>query len=593
MKSLYRVFFGSQMRNRFTLFFIVLTIVPVLALGVMTLYIIDISHRFDVAALETQLIDQKIAEIQTFLSDTQGAIDLQVGFDQTDIIDPRQQIFLLEGILNDSKAFNEVRLVSLAGIVTARENKNDISTSTDRIAQDVSQLPEFTVAKDGTPYVGPVVTTLDGPMITLSMPVRNNKGVIIQVLSADVLLTELLDSMQQARLGQTGYLLVFDSNGRLILSPAASIPSGTDFSQRERIRSIQKGINLSGTDANDLYRSYIDQRAVFGAGKKVPGLNWIILAEWPVEDANNVIDELRLEVLALTLLSILSVLVVTPLFVSRLTKPIHELSDAARRIEEGDLDTRIDIHTGDELEALGEQFNTMAKGLRRLQELRNEFVYIVTHELRAPITSVKYAASMLREGSAGTLTPEIAKAVEPIWVSSEHLVKLVNDLLDVATSEAGKLSFNITEISLPTIIEEVVAELSVIAKERDIHIVYEKQDIPPIIADALRTKQVTMNFVSNAIKYNKDHGTVTISHELTSNQVVTHITDTGKGLAEDDLKHMFEKFYRSPSNDKKIMGTGLGLFITKDLIEKMDGHVSLSSTLGVGTTVTFSLTRAH
>lgn len=590
------------MRNRFVLFFIVFALVPTLALGATAVYFIGLSHRLDVASLETQLIDQKIAEIQTFLADTQGAMDIQVAFDQKSEIAPDQQIFLLRGLLTENRAFREARLSNLAGIITAKQTRGDDAAQTAQTSlpeqttgglEDVSLLPEFTIPKGGAPYIGPVQQTLDGPMITLAMPVHNRNGDIIQVLAADISLAGIFSSIDRAQLGQNGYLLVFDKTGALISSPFATPALGSDFSQRERIMHVLKGGTLSGTDTKDLYESYADGTPVLGAAKAVPDLEWVILAEWPVADANSVINDLRNEVLQLTLLSILAVLLFAPLLVSRLTHPIHELGEAARSIEEGKFDTSISIKTGDELEDLGEQFNTMTKGLKRLQELRNELVHIMTHELRAPVTAIKYAAYSLRSGEAGILSAEVSKLVEPVWVSSEHLYNLVNDLLDVATSEAGKLKFSIAPIDPAAVINEVLQELQAFASEHHVSLAYDPSGLSGAraSADNLRVKQVLINFTSNAIKYNKENGTVTIRHEVTPSEIITHISDTGKGLSEEDQSHLFEKFYRSAANDKKIVGTGLGLFITKDLIEKMGGKVWIVSKLGEGTTFSFSLPR--
>lgn len=606
-RKLFHTLFGSPMRNRFVLFFIVFALVPTLALGATAVYFIGLSHRLDVAALETQLIDQKIAEIQTFLADTQGAMDIQVAFDQKSEIAPDQQIFLLEGLLAENRAFREVRLSNLAGIITAKQTRDDAAPQLAQTSlpeqtigglEDVSLLSEFTVPLASAPYIGPVQQTLDGPMITLSMPVHNRNGDIIQVLAADVSLAGIFSSIDRARLGQSGYLLVFDKTGTLISSPFPTPALGSDFSHRERVMHVLKGGALSGTDTKDLYESYTNSTPVLGAAKAVPVLGWVILAEWPVADANSVIDDLRTEVLQLTLLSIVAVLLFAPFLVGRLTSPIHQLEAAARSIEEGKFDTSTEIKTGDELEELGEQFNTMAKGLKRLQELRTEFVYIVTHELRAPVTAIKYAAAALKDGTGGALSDAANKLVEPIWVSSDHLVNLVNDLLEVATSEAGEMKISITETTLDPIVKEVLEELRYFAIEHHVELKYDRSSqegevsLLSVKADRMRVKQILMNFVSNSIKYNRQQGIVTVHHDVTPTEIVTHVTDTGKGMSEEDQKHLFEKFYRSSANDKKIEGTGLGLFIAKDLVEKMGGHIGVSSVPNMGTTFSFSLPRS-
>src|SRR5258708_160860 len=306
---LWKKIFGSPMRNRFALFFFALALGPALTLGAIAIYFINLSHPLDVAALESQLVDQKIAEIQSFFADAEGAIDLQVGFEQKSEIERSQQAFLLDGLLKEHGAFKEVHFENLAGIVTAKRTHAGGSASSTAIdlpeqstggLEDVSKLQEFIVPKSGRPYIGPVHETLGGPVITIAAPVHNKNGDIIQVLSADVSLATLISSIDKVRLGSTGYVLIFDKNGALVSRPFSRLVPGTDFSHTERVSRVLSGAALSGLDATDRYESYVNGAPVAGMGKRVPVLGWAILAEWPVADADSVINDLRFEVLGLT-----------------------------------------------------------------------------------------------------------------------------------------------------------------------------------------------------------------------------------------------------------------------------------------------------
>lgn len=580
-----------RLRDRFIISFIVFAVVPVLFLGGVALYLIDLSHRRDVSNLELQLIDQKKEEITKFFADTMGILELRVGFTQKSDIELSAQQFLLDGLLEENKAFEEVSFINLAGQETAkRSREKDVTLD----LADVSKLSQFTQAAAGHDYIGNVYYTLSGPAITLSAPVRNRNDEIIQVLIAEVNLSQLIHSVNAARLGTSGYLILLDGNGSLVAAGnPASLATGTDLSNTERVRRIMAGKISDALDDRDRYESLLDKTPVVGAGKKIEDVGWVLLAEWPLSDADALMQEIRNQIVNMTLVSIIAVLFFAPLFASRLIKPIHQLESGAAEIEKGNFEYKVKITTKDELEELGESFNAMTVGLKRLQELRNEFVFIAAHELRTPVTAIKGYLSMIFEDTAANLTDSVKQSLQTVARANDRLVQLVNDILEIARSEAGRLKIEVFAVDIRESIRVILEEVAPLATEKKLTINYQPSaNLPLVLADTARLKEIIMNFVSNAIKYNREGGSVIITHEVTSDKIITHVADTGYGLTSEDQKHMFEKFFRSEAEEfKKIQGTGLGLFITKELVEKMGGEVWVSSEKGHGSTFSFSLPR--
>ena len=158
--------------------------------------------------------------------------------------------------------------------------------------------------------------------------------------------------------------------------------------------------------------------------------------------------------------------------------------------------------------------------------------------------------------------------------------------LPSSRSEAGKVEIVTSPHDIYGEIQAILDEILPLAQKKQIVITYiHEENLPMVAINTGSFKEVIMNFVSNSIKYGNDGGTLTLSHEIRDNYLITHIKDNGRGISEDDQKHLFQKFFRAGDvKDSTIEGTGLGLFITKELIEKMGGTVSVSSTLGVGTT---------
>ena len=233
----------------------------------------------------------------------------------------------------------------------------------------------------------------------------------------------------------------------------------------------------------------------------------------------------------------------------------------------------------------------MAAGLKQLQELKNEFTFIAAHELRTPVTAIKGFLSMVFEGDAGALSDKLKQYLDPVRQANDRLIQLVNDILEIARSEAGRLKIEVSPCDMEKCVQSILTEVKPLADEKKIALQYEAlPNIPQVLADELRLKEVITNFISNAIKYNNEGGWVKISHELKGDMLITNVADNGFGMSREEQNKVFEKFFRSDAAKiKSIQGTGLGLFITKELVDKMGGKIWFSSEEGKGTTFSFSL----
>ncbi len=589
LKKLQQFIFSSPLRNKFSLFFVVLAVAPILLLGGSALYLINISHRFDVSSLELQLLNQKTEEIDKFMADTLGIMEIRVSFEQKSEIALNQQGFLLDGILSENKAFNKVSFVSLMGKETARASRIEYKAS----LEDMSLLPAYKTILSKKNYISNVYQTTNGPAMTLATPVYNKNNEMIQMIVAEVNLSKIVSSIENAKLGQEGYLLIVDPQGYLISNTKhGDIYGGDNISSFSRVQKLFSGTILSGLSPEDYYTSYIDGTPVVGAGKIVSSTGWGLLAEWPIIDANLILDQIRDQVLLLTLAIILSVLLLAPIFASRLTKPIQLLRASALEIEKGNFKKRVEIDTDDELKDLGQTFNNMAVGLTRLQELRDEFVHVMTHELRSPITVVRGYVSMIKDGSYGQVPATLNDPINIISSESDNLAVLINDILEIARFEAGQVKMENVLTDIVPIIKITFNEMNILAKVRNISCEFvDPNTIMQAFVDPQRFKQVITNFISNAIKYNRDGGSIKISLAVHENMIHVTVADTGIGMSAESQKHLFEKFFRAKTA-KEVTGTGLGLFITRQFIQAMGGDiVSILSKENEGTTFTFSVSR--
>ncbi len=304
-------------------------------------------------------------------------------------------------------------------------------------------------------------------------------------------------------------------------------------------------------------------------------------------------------------------------------RPVRKLRTLADRVAEGDLTVRSGLHTGDEFQRLGDSFNEMLTAINqqhdrlrsanraldlRLSELaeanvalfqankiKTEFLANVSHELRTPLNSIIGFADLLKD-SADQRTGRYA---ENISAAANNLLKMINDILDLARIEAGKAEINLEKVSVSDACQTIASLMKPQADKKHLELESQIDDNLPIItSDAGKIQQILYNLTSNAIKFTPSGGKVTITAKAIPSkhrggdveEVSVAVSDTGPGIPEADRQHIFEKFYQSDKAlTKEAPGTGLGLAISKELTNFLRGRLTLDSSPGHGTTFTLIL----
>lgn len=267
--------------------------------------------------------------------------------------------------------------------------------------------------------------------------------------------------------------------------------------------------------------------------------------------------------------------------------PISALTSAARQMEKGDLNSRVDVNSEDELGELASAFNAMADGLRRLEQLRRNMVTDVAHELRTPLSNVRGYLEALKDGMIEP-TPEV---VASLHEEAMLLNRMVDDLQELALAEAGQLKLVRQDVSIGEIVEKGVYLIQPKANEKDLTVkVRLAQDLPMVHADAERLGQILRNLLNNAVTNTPSGGDITVSAKKADSKVEVCVQDTGQGIAPEHLPYVFERFYRADKSRTRLTGgAGLGLAIVKQLVEAHGGEVGITSQVGSGTAVTFSI----
>lgn len=593
------------MRNKFIVIFITVGLLPLIFMGFLGIYLVNLTQRQSVSNLELQLISQKMEEIEKNIDEIRGLFQLQVAYEQYSEPDPKDQKFILEMMLEENKSLVELSFINtiekekiadcfggekpgLLGEETCKVSRYQKIFSSDLLNQ--KNLPKFLEAREGRDYFGEVYYTLEGPMVTIASSVYNKKGQIISVLSGEINLVPLQKIISRSRLGDEGYLLLLDRKGNLFAKSETIISKFENLKNMELASSVLAGGLRTGLEKKDLYQSFWGKTAI-GAGKPIKDLGWAMISEWPERDAMEIVYTVSQKILQFSLVTLLIIISLAIIISWQIVKPIKILKEGAKIIGAGNFEHKIKIKTGDEVEELGEAFNKMAGGLKRLEELRNEFVFIAAHELRAPVAVIRGYLSMIMEGDVGPVPQKIKEFLFPVSKSSDSLTKLVQDLLEVARSEAGRIEIEVKPTDITEQVKSVLQELKILADEKSIKMIYEPSPgLPKILADSNKLKEVIKNLVDNAIKYTVKPGTITVYHEIKGKELLTHVKDTGIGISKESQNKLFQKFFRIKKEEtREVQGTGLGLWIIKQLIEKMNGRIRVESEEGKGSTFSFSL----
>ncbi len=282
-------------------------------------------------------------------------------------------------------------------------------------------------------------------------------------------------------------------------------------------------------------------------------------------------------------------------FIQKTLRTIIRLVSGSLIFASGKLDYKIQLdHPDVEFASLATTMNGMAGRIdqaeKALDEKNKEFISIATHELRTPLTAIKGNLSMAYEDYGDQLTATTKPLIAQAFDGTTRLATLVNDMLDMARLDGNRVEFVIKPQDIKAIATDVVSMLQVTAGEKQVSLSYNPAAASPVLADATKLRIVLNNFVSNAIKYNRPGGTVTLTHALKDGKLVTAVADTGLGIPEDQKSHMFEKFFRVQNADRtNVVGTGLGMYITREYIMKMGGELWFESTHGQGTTFYFAI----
>lgn len=351
----------------------------------------------------------------------------------------------------------------------------------------------------------------------------------------------------------------------------------------QRLRLADVGGNIladssNGTTGGKLSQAELSRATQLQVNQKTVGY---LLAEGGMGYSSN--DERlvlnRLNVAALTaglMAGVISLLLALALAYG-LLRPVQELTRAAQRLGQGDLSQRVKISGSDELAVLGRSFNRMADSLQAAKQSRQALTADIAHELRNPLAVQRANLEALQDG----IYPLSAENLQPVLEQNLLLSHLVDDLRILALADAGQLALECTPVDFPPLVERIVERFWPQAAIHQVELVFEPLAggaLAQIDLDPMRTEQILNNVISNALRYTPEGGQIRLSFTRQSAWIQLHIHDSGPGIPEDALPHIFERFYRADrARSRADGGSGLGLAIARQLAEAQGGALTAAN----------------
>lgn len=299
----------------------------------------------------------------------------------------------------------------------------------------------------------------------------------------------------------------------------------------------------------------------------------------PIVRVGDQIRGLLLIVLGIALLAALLARVLS----RQITNRLEPLATASRQVAAGDMGARVPDLGDAELAEVADAFNEMATELEAGREREREFIIGVGHDLRTPLTTIAGYAEALESGD---LDPDdLSRVGGVLGAQTRHLGRLIEDVSTLARLEHPEFSLRVEPVDIGAHVTEVVNGFRRQAGEFGVTIVAPEPDSVMIETDPDRVSQITRNLIENALRHTPEAGTVTVTVRRSDEGVVVAVTDTGSGIAPEDLPHVFERYFIGRQRSVRKEGSGLGLSIVKSLVDRMGGSVTATSTLGRGTTI--------
>jgi len=589
---------------------LVFVVVIIICLGVSGWFLLQISENIIINKIsdgDTQLVQRVGQEVKVEIANIEPVLKLLAnsqGWRQMDVTAIKNDLGLVK---NNFLDITEIYVADIEGNQIAK-------TGTEKL-ENVSKIWAFQLAKGGEEIISNIFldAKTSKPIQIITLPIIENKKVV-GVLSAEIDFRRIMFSIKDINVGKNGSILVVASNGRIIAHTYMEQLSDLDLSKSPVVKAVlagQKGV----------MKGYVDElgREVLGSYMPIWELGWGIVVQRPLADISMEVEQLGNTIFMATIISVLLAILAGWLMSEKISKPINLLANASEKVAQGDLHTLVKVKSSNEIGVLASSFNQMVVSLRKsrnelkqwgkemeervekrteelehanlklqeLDQLKSMFIASMSHELRTPLNSIIGFTGIILQGMSGEINSEQEKQLTLVKNSANHLLALINDIIDISKIEAGKVEITIEEFDLSILAQEIKDSFAVVAGKKGLELLLQTPTLI-IKSDRRRTEQILVNFISNAVKFT-DKGEIEIKIVKKDKMVEMSVRDKGIGIKKEDMDKLFKTFSRIPVKDRIIEGTGLGLYLSKKIADLLGGEIKAESEFGKGSVFTLTL----
>ncbi len=474
----------------------------------------------------------------------------------------------------------------------------------------------FTEAANGKLYISDVsLSDITGlPEIIITNPVRNN-GTITGILGARISMENLYRIIDGIDIGKDGEIFIVNKDGKLIFHENRSMILLGSINNNLAVNEVTYEKNGVGE-----YVNYKGEK-VLGSYFWLPLYRWGLVVEKNRDEAYSTVLSLGELTAGISFFAVMSVFILAVVISRRLTEPIKSLEDGALGLVRGNfipipisskneigrltgifnqtakelldirkkLEAKIEIANKD-LEQKNKELVIANRELKKLDRLKSDFISMVSHELKTPLTAMRTSAEFLETGEADD--PNVQKEMLAVIIRNiDRQTRLINDILDLSRIEAGKMGFKFEQIDIQDIAKAALENIAQLAQKKNITISVDiPSDLSPVFADREKLIIVLNNLLGNALKFTPEGGNIFLSAKDEQDCIEVSVKDTGIGIEKEDIGKIFDKFYQVDSTSRrKIGGSGLGLSIARGIIRAHGGEIYVESEPGKGSKFFFMI----
>jgi signal transduction histidine kinase len=548
-------------------------------------------------------------------SDTANAVSLYP-------LGSKEQQLLLDLLSRNDGSFTEASIMDARGMEVIKVSDRRVYFPSD--LSDQSKSEKYSKAIKGDDFLSQVYTTARAqPYVTVAIPLWGEAQSIVGVVAAEADLSFLWEAIGQIHFGTSGYAYLVDEHGNLIAHKDATLVlKKLDMRQVDAVKKSLRNPTRSDSAPAHEGRGLMGT-LVLATYASVPQLGWRVILEEPVDAALSKVEILKRSALVFLVLGLFVGAAVIVWVSGKITGPIRDLHHGAQLIGSGNLDYRVNIETGDEIESLGQEFNKMAGELTvvyatleqkvmdktveleksnsqlekanyslvKVNKAKDEFLHVVSHELRTPLNVLMGYSQLVQDGTFGTINEKQKHALDKVMGCSTELMDMIGEILRATSIESGKVQVEIFPVRIGGLLDGLKLNYDIISNKK----LTLKWDYSlegrMIETDGDKLKHILQNLVNNALKFT-DEGSIVITARYFPDTKVAEfkVADTGIGIEKEMIPTIFDMFHQLDSSETRNQGgVGLGLYIVKKYTEALGGQIQINSELGKGTIFTVTL----